>query len=131
MAREKWQQFEKKTSSAMTESLENINLDRLFANITPVSHKQKKKASIARPQPVKEKKIKIELPSLTGIMQISDANGNTKSLAVIDGKCLGEGERVHGFMVQEISKEGIILIRGGTSWFVPAPKNGFSLDQGV
>ena len=129
-AREKWQHLEKKASLAMTESLDNINLDRIFANFTSVSHKQEKKASIARPQPIKEKRIKTKLPSLTGIMQISGANGNTESLAAIDGKCLGEGERVLGFTVQEISKEGIILIRGGTSWFVPTPKNNFSLDQG-
>jgi hypothetical protein len=130
VAREKWQQLENKTSLAMTESFDNINLDRIFANLTPVSHKQKKRASIPRSQPVKEKKIKIKLPGLTGVMQISDANGNTKSLAVINGKCLAEGERVLGFTVQEISKEGIILIRGGTSWFVPTPKNNFSVDQG-
>lgn len=130
VAREKWQQLEKKAPLAMTGSLDNINLDRIFANFSPVSHKQKKKVPITRPQSVKEKRIKIKLPDLTGIMQISDAHGGTQSLAVIDGECLGEGQRVLGFIVKEISKEGIILTRGGTSWFVPAPKISFSLDQG-
>jgi hypothetical protein len=130
VAREKWQQLEKKAPLAMTGSLDNINLDRIFANFSPVSHKQKKKVAITRPQSVKEKRIKIKLPDLTGIMQISDAHGGTQSLAVIDGECLGEGQRVLGFIVKEISKEGIILTRGGTSWFVPAPKISFSLDQG-
>ena len=130
VAKEKWQQLEKKAPLAMTGSLDNINLDQIFANFTPASHKQKKKISLPRPQSVKEKRIKIKLPGLTGIMQISDAHGKTRSFAVIDGECLGEGEKVLGFMVQKISEEGIILTRGSTSWFVPAPKISFSLDQG-
>ena len=130
VAREKQEEFEKKASLAMTKSLDNLNLDRIFANFTPVSHKQKKKVSKPKPQLVKEKRIKIKLPRLTGIMQISDAQGKTRSFAVIDGECLGEGERVLGFMVQKINGEGITLTRGGTSWFVPAPKISFSLDQG-
>ena len=130
VAREKWQQLEKKASLAMSGSLDNINLDRIFANFKPVSHKQKKKVSKQKPQSAKEKRTKIKLPGLTGIIQISDAHGNAQSLAVIDGECFGKGERVLGFMVQRISEEGIILTRGGTSWFVPAPKISFSLDQG-
>jgi hypothetical protein len=130
VAREKREEFEKKASVTMTKSLDNLNLDRIFANFTPVSHKQKKKASKPKPQPVKGKKIEIKLPRLTGIMQISDAHGNTQFLALIDEECLGEGESVLGFMVQKISEEGITLTRGGTSWFVSAPKISFSLDQG-
>lgn len=130
VAREKREEFEKKASLAMTKSLDNLNLDRIFANFTPVSHEQKKKVSKPKPQSVKGKKIKVKLPRLTGIMQISDAHGNTQFLAVIDEECLGEGEKVLGFMLQKISEEGIMLTRGGTSWFVPSPKISFSLDQG-
>ena len=130
VAREKWQQFENRSSFAMNEAFDTIKLHLVAAKYMPVFHKQKKKVSIPRPQPAKEKRAKIKLPGLTGITRISDSHGNITSLAVIDGECLGEGERVVGFVLQKISEEGIVLTRGGTSWFIPAPKVPFSLDQG-
>jgi len=35
-----------------------------------------------------------------------------------------------GFIVKEISEEGILFSKGGARWFVPSPKVKFSLDQG-
>ena len=132
-AMKKWRQLENRVPATIVEALDNINLNVAFAEYTkdtPVSHKQKKKVSTQRSGGTKEKAINIKLPSLTGILSTTDAHGNTRSLAVINGEYLGEGERLFGFIVKEISEEGILLSKGGASWFVPAPKVKFSLDQG-
>ncbi len=130
MVKEKWQQLETKASRTMTASLGNISLDQIFVRSAPASRKQEIEILKPKPRPVKAKKIKVKLPSLTGILQISDARGNVRSLAVIEGKNLAEGDRVKKFVVIKIRKDGIVLARGGVSWFVPAPKVQFSLDQG-
>ena len=132
-AMKKWRQLENRVPATIVEALDNINLNVAFAGYTrdtPVSHKQKIKVSTPRTQVAKEKAINIKLPSLTGILSTTDAHGNTRSLAVINGDYLCEGERVSGFMVQKIREEGIILSKGGVRFSVPAPKVRFSLDQG-
>lgn len=132
-AMKKWRQLENRVPATIAEALDNINLNVAFAEhtrYTPVSHKQKKKVSTPRSGGAKEKAINIKLPSLTGILSTTDAHGNTRSLAVINGDYLCEGERVSGFMVQKISEEGIILSKGGVRFSVPTPKVRFSLDQG-
>ncbi len=131
-AMKKWRQLEDRVPATIVEALDNINLNVAFAEYnkyTPVSHKQKNKVSTPRSGVANEKKINIQLPSLTGILRTTDAHGNTRSIAVINGEYLCEGERVLGFMVQKISEEGIILTRGGVHFSVPAPKVKFSLDQ--
>jgi len=132
-AMKKWRQLENIVPTTIVEALDNINLNVAFAEYTrytPVSHKQKKEVSTPRSGVAKEKTNNIHLPSLAGILRTTDAHGNTRSLAVINGEYLGEGERVLGFMVQKISEEGIILTKGGVRFSVPAPKVRFSLDQG-
>jgi len=132
-AMKKWRQLENRVPATIVEALDNINLNVAFAEhtkYTPVSHKQKKKVSTPRSGGAKEKAINIKLPSLTGILSTTDAHGNTRSLAVINGDYLCEGEKVSGFMVQKISEKGIILSKGGVRFSVPAPKVRFSLDQG-
>ena len=132
-AMKKWRQLENRVPATIVEALDNINLNVAFAEYTrytPVSHKQKNKLSTPRTQVADEKKSNIQLPSLTGILSTTDAHGNTRSLAVINGEYLGEGERLFGFIVQKIREEGIILTRGGVRFSVPAPKVNFSLDQG-
>lgn len=126
----KMRQFEDKGPATLVEALDNINLNVAFAKYTPVSPKQKKEVSTPRTKVAKEKTNNIKLPSLTGILRTTDAHGNTRSIAVINGEYLGEGERVLGFMVQKIGEEGIILTRGGVRFSVPTPKVRFSLDQG-
>jgi len=132
-AMKKWRQLENRVPATIVEALDNINLNVAFAEYTkdtPVSHKQKKKVSTPRSGGAKEKAINIKLPSLTGILSTTDAHGNTRSLAVINGEYLGEGEILFGFIVKEINEEGIILSKGGVRFSVPAPKVKFSLDQG-
>jgi hypothetical protein len=130
MAREKWQQLERRAAQAMIVPLGNINLDRIFVTSANVPNEQKRNVPNPKPQSATEKKIMVKLPSLTGILRISDVNGNMRSLAVIEGKNLSEGDRVKEFVVKKIRKDGIILARGGARWFVPLPEVKFSLDQG-
>jgi hypothetical protein len=132
-AMKKWRQLENRVPATIVEALDNINRSVAFAEhtqYTPVSHKKKNKVPTPRSGVANEKKINIHLPNLTGILRTTDAHGNTRSIAVINGEYLGEGERVLGFMVQKIREEGIILTRGGVRFSVPAPKVNFSLDQG-
>jgi hypothetical protein len=132
-AMKKWRQLENRVPANLVETLDTVNLNVAFAEYTtytPVSHKQTKEVSTPRTKAAKEKTINIKLPNLSGILRTTDAHGNIRSIAVINGEYLGEGERVLGFMVQKISDEGIILIRGDARFSVPAPKVRFSLDQG-
>ena len=132
-AMKKWRQLENRVPATIVEALDNINLNVAFAEYTmytPVSHKKKNELPTPRTQVAKEKAINIKLPSLTGILSTTDAHGNTRSLAVINGEYLGEGERLFGFIVKKINEEGIILSKGGVRFSVPAPKVKFSLDQG-
>jgi len=129
-AMKKLRQLEDRAPATIVEAFDNINLNVAFAKYTPVSPKQKKEVSTPRTQVAKEKTNNIKLPILTGILRTTDAHGNTRSIAVINGAYLGEGERVSGFMVQKIREKGIILGRGGVRFSVPAPKVSFSLDQG-
>jgi hypothetical protein len=71
----------------------------------------------------------IELPSLTGIIQVSDIHGNITSVAVIEGKRLVEKDEINGFKVENITKKGVALKKAGKSWFIPAPEVRFSVDK--
>ena len=129
-AMKKWRQLENRGPAPIVEAFDNINVNVAFAKYKPVSHRQKKEVPSRRPQVSKEKTINIKLPRLTGILRTADAHGDTRSIAVINGEYLGEGESVSGFKVEKISEEGVILMMGGARFSVPAPKVRFSLDQG-
>jgi hypothetical protein len=129
-AMKKWRQLDNRGPAPIVEAFDNINLNVAFAKYAPVSHKQKKEVFPQRAQVAKEKAISIKLPKLTGISRTIDAHGNIRSIAVVNGKYLCEGEKVLGFRVQKITEEGIILIRGGARFSVPAPEVKYSLDQG-
>ena len=129
-AMKKWRQLENRGPAPIVDVFDNINLNVAFAKYTPVSHRQKKEVPTRRTQVSKEKTNTIKPPGLTGILQTADAHGNTRSIAVINGEYLGEGESVLGFKVEKISEAGVILMMGGARFSVPAPKIKYSLDQG-
>jgi hypothetical protein len=129
-AMKKWRQIENRGPAPIVEAFDNVNLNVAFAKYTPVSHRQKKEVPTRRTQVSKEKTNTKKLPRLTGILQTADAQGNTRSIAVLNGEYLGEGESVLGFKVEKISEEGVILMMGGARFSVPAPKINYSLDQG-
>ena len=77
----------------------------------------------------KDDGIGIKLPSLTGIMQISDIHGNIISVAVIEGKRLVEKDEINGFKVKSVARKGVALKKAGRRWFIPAPEVQFSIDK--
>jgi hypothetical protein len=129
-AMKKWRQLENRGPAPIVEAIDTINLNIAFAKYTPVSPTQKKEAPTRRRKVSKEETNNIKLPKLTGILKTADAHGNARSIAVINGEYIGEGESVLGFKVEKISEEGVILMREGARFSVPAPKIKYSLDQG-
>lgn len=77
----------------------------------------------------KDDRIGIKLPSLTGIMQISDIQGNITSVAVIEGKRFVEKDEIKGFKIKNITQKGVTLKKADKSWFIPAPEVKFSVDK--
>nr|HID58184.1 hypothetical protein [Desulfobacterales bacterium] len=123
--RRKLQQIEK-TGFLTVKGLEHdIDLDLIFSRFVQGANKDATTASIG--QEDKEEKKDVKLPTLSGVLRTLDVRGNLQSLAVIEGKRLGEGDRVQGFRVEKITKEGVTLTKGGSSWFIPAPEVPFSL----
>lgn len=69
------------------------------------------------------------LPRLAGIVRIQNADGRVRYRAMLDGRDLGERERVDGFTVQRISPEGVVLAKAGRQWPLPAPDAALTVRQ--
>ena len=126
LASRKWQKLSERDLLIVKEIWDNKDIEfvasRLGSDISammPVSSNQK------------DDGIGIKLPSLTGIMQISDIHGNITSVAVIEGKRLVEKDEINGFKVKNITQKGVTLKKAGKSWFIPAPEVQFSVDKVV
>ena len=125
--RRQWKLLEQVGSLAIKEAkaVADVDLDRVFSRFDPVvildevwntelTGEQEEEAS----GPI--------LPYLTGILSVSDLEGNVRSTAVIDGKRYKEKDEVQGFTIQKIAEEGVYLTKWGTNWFLPAPESGFT-----
>ncbi len=143
LASQKWQQLEKSEPSDPGKSLADIDVDPILSKFTQGFHKQVQriKLSVLKREPETgkeiediqkevEEEIEISPPSLKGIAQISDVQGNVYSVAIIEGKRVREKESVQGFAVQKITDKGVVLTKAGKSWFIPTPEVHYSLDQG-
>lgn len=69
------------------------------------------------------------LPRLAGIVRIQNADGRVRYRAMLDGRDLGERERVDGFTVQKISPAGVVLAKAGRQWSLPAPDAALTVRQ--
>jgi hypothetical protein len=125
--RQQWKLLEQVGSLAIKEAkaVADVDLDRVFSRFDPVVilddvwdteliGEQEEEAS----GPI--------LPYLTGILSVSDLEGNVRSTAVIDGKRYKEKDEVQGFRIEKIAEEGIYLTKWGTNWFIPAPESEFT-----
>ena len=124
LASRKWQKLSERDLLIVKEIWDNKDIElvasRLGSDISammPVSSNQK------------DDGIGIKLPSLTGIMQISDIHGNIISVAVIEGKRLVEKDEINGFKVKSVTRKGVALKKAGKRWFIPAPEVQFSIDK--
>ena len=103
----------------------DVDLDRLFSRYDPVVVTDVwDTGSVGGTE--KEERSGPILPYLTGIMGVSDRQGNVRFTAVIDGKRYKVKDEVHGFTINEIAEEGVYLTKWGTNWFIPAPEGRFT-----
>jgi len=77
---------------------------------------------------VYKKRAKTGLPQLSGVMQVTDINGDVQSFAVIEGKKYSTDDQVDGFILSEISPKGILFKKNKKEWFAPMPSVPFSIN---
>lgn len=125
--RRQWKLLEQLSSLAIKEAkaVAEVDLDRVFSRFEPLSvlkawdtGTEAEEVQAEEPGPI--------LPMLTGILSISDLEGNVRSTAVFHGKRYKEKEQVQGFRIEKIAEEGVYLTKWGTNWFVPAPEGKFT-----
>jgi len=68
------------------------------------------------------------LPQLSGVMQVSDINGDLQSFVVIEGKRYREKEQVNAFMLRKITSKGVWFTKNEKHWFAPVPSVPFSVN---
>ena len=68
----------------------------------------------------------VHLPILSGILRNTDIYGRTYATAVIDGRRLKENDRIQGFKIQKIQKDGVVVTHSGQRWFIRAPDVAYS-----
>ena len=68
------------------------------------------------------------LPLLSGVIQVSDINGDVQSFAVIEGKKYSADDQINGFILSKISSKGIWFTKNKKDWFVPMPSVPFSVN---
>lgn len=129
-AQQKWDRIRDADSLLLKGGDEEIDLDRILAGFTRTY--PDKTAPVASCREEKKEVPSVpRLPNLAGILLAENIKGRKLWRAVIEGKALSEGDQVKGFTVRKITARGVILAREGKSWFIPAPKVRFSLDQGL
>ena len=57
---------------------------------------------------------RMRIPRLQGIMEVGG-----ERMAMMEGRWLKVGDRVKGFVLARVEEEGVVLRRGGSSYFVP------------
>lgn len=124
--RRQWSLLEQLNSLAITEAkaVADVDLGQVFSRFEPVLTLDRWDTEPAVEQ--EEEPSGPILPFLTGILSVSDRQGNVRSIAVIDGRRYREKEEVQGFTIQKIAEEGVYLTKWGTNWFVPAPEGEFT-----
>ena len=68
------------------------------------------------------------LPQLSGVIQVSDINGDLQSFALIGGKRYREKEQAKAFILREITSKGVWFTKDEKQWFVPVPSVPFSVN---
>jgi len=130
----KWQRLEHRMASKLKDIMDPDEIRRIFAAfdlekvkaVLPV--KKAKPAPAAAKRSVSKPRKEVVLPTLSGILAIYDADGNTEYLAVIDGKAQAAKSRIGDFLLDRINDRGILLTQDKDAWFIPAPRVDFSLD---
>jgi hypothetical protein len=125
--RRQWKLLEQLNSLAIKEAkaVAGVDLDRLFSRFEPLSVLKGWDTGTESEEVQAEESGPI-LPTLTGILSVSDLEGNVRSTALFEGGRYKEKDQVQGFRIEKIAEEGVYLTKWGTNWFVPAPAGKFS-----
>lgn len=130
-AMEKWRQFKTKSEEVLSQALNDSEIKMLTSKIGyPLKKREVSIIKTSKDDNKIEKTIEEKLPVLSGILQVLNVQGKTNSYALMEGKKLKEGFKISDFTVQKITENGVLLARGGKTWFIDSPKVYFSLDQG-
>ncbi len=71
----------------------------------------------------------LQLPHLTGILQVVHATGAHRYCAVLDGNVYSEKDSIAELRIEEISANGVMVGRRDQRWFIPAPEVYYSIGQ--
>ena len=125
--RRQWRLLEQLSSLAIKEAkaVADTDLNRLFSRFEPLDV-VKVWDTDTQEEEVQEESSGPVLPVLTGILTVSDRDGNVRSTVVFDGRRYREKDEVQGFRIEKIAEEGVYLTKWGTNWFVPAPEGEFT-----
>jgi len=125
--RRQWKLLEQLSSLAIKEAkaVAEVDLDRVFSKFEPMSALKVWDTGTEAEGMQAEESGPI-LPMLTGILSVSDLEGNVRSTAVFYGKRYKEKGQVQGFRIEKIAEEGVYLTKWGTNWLVPAPEGEFT-----
>lgn len=66
-------------------------------------------------------------PRLDGILEVRNADGRARYLALLDGKTVGLRGTVNGYRVEKIGPKGIVLLRDGREWPLAAPQGAMTV----
>jgi hypothetical protein len=58
-----------------------------------------------------------------------DIQGNEYALAVIEGRRFRENDQVRDFRIRKIEEKGVVLAKGGKSWFLKTPEVSYSYNH--
>ena len=127
LASQKWRQLQNKISQSIASSTKVINLDTALLGVFESSNN-----SLPEPPGVTLEENNIvqqtenHLPILSGILRNTDIYGRVYATAVIDGQRLKENDRIQGFKIKEILKDGVVITNSGKQWFLSAPDVSYS-----
>ena len=130
LASEQWRRLQDKMMQTAAKRMENIDLDLVFLNLAPPRLHQIAQAEDrgdARKTSITQKII--QLPALSGILRCTDIYGNVYALAVIEGQRFRENEQVREFTILKIEDKGVVLAKGGRSWFLSSPEVPYSYNH--
>ena len=71
----------------------------------------------------------LALPYLTGILQVENDSGASRYCAVLDGRVYAAKEVIADMRIDEVSANGVVLVRRDQRWFIPAPEVHYSIGQ--
>lgn len=106
-------------------------MDLLASRFKPVVGEEETPVVPETPAPApnasKRAPLPVVLPTLTGIMTSRSSDGNSRQLAVLDGRICTDGDRLDDFTVKRITRGGVALVRGRQTWFLKAPDIAYSV----